>query len=212
MENKKMLTDKIITIPLDEFYMLTALKGLQKVYGFQRDINLLPEEDMLLILNSMVKKGILLNEKDQFVCVGIYKTILSYIEYANNVICVSSLDNSKTKCICYLGNKMLVTSISAVNTSRLQIKIIAYEHFAQFLKDFGCYENLWLYDKETKEADILRISNIILPHEEVKNSITIRHRQDGLHLIFEQGNQKTEMEYMNGIAQEALAWLWRNEA
>lgn len=211
MENEKVLIDKVITINLDEFYMLMALKGLEQVYGFQRNITQLSEERMLFILNNMIKKGILVNDNEQLSCVNVYKKIVSYIEYSRSVIDIFSSDISKPKCICYMGSKMLVTSISAVNANRLQMKIIEYNFLEQLLKDFGYYDDLWQYDKNSKIEDLLLISKLILPCESAKKSIAIRHQQDGLHVILEMGNQKKDTEYINGIAQETLEWLWRDE-
>lgn len=208
MENEKALIDKVVTINLDEFYMLMALKGLEKVYGFQRNIVGLSEERMIFILNSMIKRGIVINQNEQLQCGSTYEEILSYIEYSNSIIYIESLNKSKYNCICYMGSKLLVTTISTVNASRLQMKIIEYDFLEQFLKDFGYYDDLWQWDKNSKMEKVLQISKMILPCERVEKSIVIRHQQDGLHIFLETDNQKQDLEYINGITQETLRWLW----
>ena len=178
MANYKDHYNKILSIPLEEFYMLAALGGLKQVYGFKYDINNFSKEDMLRILLHLADKRILTVTDNHFECCDEYKEVLSYLKYSQKIIEIKSSVKGCPACICYLGKDILVTRVSSVNYKRVLIHRRKYEHLCEYIYRAGYIDGLWsVFDEEEsdgKEEIILDIKCIEIVSNYVTASIKIK--------------------------------------
>lgn len=132
MEKNK---DIVYTMKLTEFYMLMAIEGIDRIYGFSADMTGLSSQDKLNIINSLVQKGIINVKDDQFVCESPYEKIVRVIKYTPEVVASVPEDGRLSGCICYISDEILVTSMSKAGGNHINIQWMNMQEFAEYIKE-----------------------------------------------------------------------------
>lgn len=152
--NEEVCSDKIITMPISEFYMLAGYFGINKVFGYSFDEKKYSKQDMIGIIHNMVKRGVLEVKNNSFECSDTYKAMKDYLKYASQVIQIkiSGIDNPV--CIGYLGEKIMITEISDNNSKRLNIRWIEKNSISDYIRDHGYLSgilNIYLNDRMSEQ-------------------------------------------------------------
>lgn len=187
--------NKVLSLPLEEFYMLAALGGLKQAYGFNYDINRFSVEEMLRILLHLADKKIISSVENRFECCAEYKEVLAYLKYSQKIIEIKSSISGCPVCICYLGKEILVTRKSSVNSKRLLIHTRLYEDFCDYIYSSGYIDALDSVSDERPEcgtdAPAVYIKCIEISSNYVKSSIKIKKISGEIIIFYNCGGIET---------------------
>ena len=196
--NEEVCSDKIITMPISEFYMLAGYFGINKIFGYSFDDKKYFKQDMIGIIHKMVKKGVVEVKNNCFQCSDAYKTMKDYLKYASQVIQIKMSGDDNPVCIGYLGEKIMITEISDNNNKRLNIRWVEKNKISDYIRDHGYLSeilNIYLNDrmpeqKQSFDGRILLFQAEIIEADtkNVLKSLRAEYKSERVELIYTDEN------------------------
>ena len=149
------LIQKEYVLSKDEFYILSSIVGIEKLFGICKDsIELINRERMILLLHDMQKKMMILCEHDLSI-VEPYKRLFSQIRGSEFVISLETKnDELADKCfyICPDRSVVVVESFRS-NNSKILMYEIRCDDIVRSLKEEGYFTHY--YDTVDSEELII---------------------------------------------------------
>jgi hypothetical protein len=193
--------NKVLSMPLREFYLLISMSGADSVFGYEYTCEALSETDILEALNNLVRQNILTSDGEKFECSREYKKIVDYVHYAAEGLVIQGLNDELPECIVYLGDEFLVTNTQLSNADRILIQWKDADGLYQFVKDMGYLEQIWEHDiLSEKEQVLFSVRRIDFAEMRITRELRITAHEGQCYIVSEEN--VSAVRYESGLLKQ----------
>jgi hypothetical protein len=193
--------NKVLSMPLREFYLLISMSGADSVFGYEYTCETLSETEILEALNNLVRQNILTSDGEKFECSREYKKIVDYVHYAAEGLVIQGLNDELPECIVYLGDEFLVTNTQLSNADRILMQWKDADGLYQFVKDMGYLEQIWEHDiLSEKEQVLFSVRRIDFAEMRITRELRITAHEGQCYIVSEEN--VSAVRYESGLLKQ----------
>lgn len=140
---------EVYTLSYRELEILADLSGEDSLFGFQiEDVETIEKEEVIQLIYQMVKKEILIIEKDRVKISPSYQALVRGMYDAKYTMVITSADKTLPQKCCYIGKSILVSEMMKTRKNRIRMEKFTVPLFFEMLISEGYLPEVLTEDQE----------------------------------------------------------------